>query len=109
VLNVKKHPVFERHGDDIYLTKEVSFARAALGGEIDDIPSLNGNLKLEIPEGTQTGTIFRMMDKGIPHLDSYGSGDLYVMVKVVVPQNLTEQEKKLLREFDRLQRQNKEK
>lgn len=105
VLNVKKHPIFERHGDDIYLTKEISFAQAALGGEIYDVPSLYGNLKLEIPEATQTGTVFRIKGKGIPHLDNHGSGDLYVMVKVATPKNLTEREKELLREFDQLQKQ----
>ena len=104
VLNVKKHPVFERHGDDIYMTKEISFVQAALGGVVDDVSSLDGNLELEIPEGTQTGTVFKIVNEGIPHLDGPGRGDLYVMVKVVTPQNLTEEEKELLREFDRLRR-----
>lgn len=105
VLNVKKHPVFDRHGDDIYMTKEISFVQAALGSVVDDVPSLDGNLKLEIPQGTQTGTVFRIVNEGIPHLDGSGRGDLYVVVKVVTPQDLSEEEKELLREFDRLRRQ----
>ena len=104
VLYVKKHPIFERHGDDIYMSKEISFPQAALGAEVDDVPGLDGNIKLDIPEGTQTGAIFRIMDKGIPHLDGYGKGDQYVIVEVVTPQNLTEREKELLREFDGLER-----
>ncbi len=103
VINVKKHPVFERHGDDIYMTRQITFTQAALGAEIDDVASLNGDLKLEIPEGTQNGSILRIMDKGIPHLESPGRGDQYVMIKIMTPQNLTKQEKELLREFDKLQ------
>ena len=109
VLHVKKHPVFERHGDDIYMTKEISFPQAALGAEVDDVTGLDGNIKLDIPEGTQTGAIFRIMDKGVPHLDGYGRGDQYMIIKVVTPQELTEREKELLREFDRLEREKSEK
>lgn len=103
VLKVNKHPVFERHGDDIYMTKEISFSQAALGGEIEDIPGLYNTLKLEIPEGTQTGTVFRIDGEGMPRLNGYGKGDQYVMVKVVTPQNLTDKEKELLSELARLQ------
>jgi molecular chaperone DnaJ len=102
VLNVKKHPIFERHGDDIYVTEEISFPRAALGGEIEDVPGLDGSLKLEIPEGTQTGAIFRIMNKGISHLNDHGSGDEYVIIKVATPHNLTKREKELLREFEKM-------
>lgn len=101
VLNVEKHPVFERHGDDIYLQKEVDFTTAALGGEVE-VPGLDGDLKLDIPEATQTGMVFRIMGEGIPHLDSYGKGDEYVLVKVVTPAKLSRKEKELLREFERL-------
>lgn len=101
VLNVEKHPVFERHGDDIYLQKEIAFTTAALGGEIE-VASLDDKLKLGIPESTQTGTVFRMENEGIPHLDGRGRGDEYVMVKVVTPENLSHKEKELLREFQKL-------
>ncbi len=101
VLNVDKHPVFERHSDDIYLEKEIAFTTAALGGEVE-VPGLRGELRLDIPEGTQTGTMFRIENEGIPHLDGYGRGDEYVIVKVVTPTKLSRKEKELLREFERL-------
>jgi len=100
VLHVKRHPIFERHGDDIYLQKEIAFTTAALGGEVE-VPTLDGELKVDIPEGTQTGTVFRIEDKGIPHLDSRGGGDEYVVVKVITPTNLSRKERELLREFQR--------
>ncbi|MFQ6122696.1 MAG: DnaJ C-terminal domain-containing protein, partial [Dehalococcoidales bacterium] len=103
VLHVEKHPVFERHGDDIYLQREINFTTAALGGEII-VPALKGELKVDIPEGTQTGTVFRIENQGIPHIDSYGKGDEYVVVKVLTPTNLSGKEKELLREFERLRR-----
>ena len=105
VLHVQKHPVFERHGDDIYIQKEITFATAALGGKID-IAGLDGGNKLEIPEGTQTGSTFRITGKGIKHLDGYGKGDEYVIIKVVTPKNLNNKEKELLREFAGLSESN---
>jgi molecular chaperone DnaJ len=102
VLDVKRHPIFERHGDDIYVTKGISFPQAALGGEIEDVPGLDGNLELDIPGGTQTGAILRIMDKGIPHPNGYGRGDEYVIIKVVTPTDLSEEEKELLRQFEKL-------
>jgi len=101
ILQVREHPLFERHGDDVYVMREISFPQAALGGEVDDIPGLEENLKLEIPEGAQTGAVFRILNQGIPHLDHPGRGDEYVVVKVVTPANLTEQQKELLRQFER--------
>ncbi len=74
VLHVQKLPVFERHDDDIYLQKDIPFTAAALGGEAE-VPGLDGTTKLEIPEGTQTGSVFRIDGKGIPHLDRRGKGD----------------------------------
>ncbi len=102
VFAVQRHPVFERHGDDVYVAKEVSFTQATLGTEIEDVPGLEGKLKLEIPEGTQTGAVFRIANKGIAHLNDYGRGDEYVVVKVATPTNLSPEEKKLLREFEKL-------
>jgi len=103
VLNVEKHPVFERHGDDIYLQYEILFTTAALGGEIS-VPALKGKLKLDIPEGTQTGAVLRIEDEGISHVDHRGRGDEYVVVKVVTPTNLSRKEKELLREFEKLRK-----
>ena len=103
VLQVKEHPIFERHGDDIYVQKEIDFVQAALGGEVE-VPGLEGNLKLEIPEGTQPGTTLRIINKGIPHLDGYGRGDEYVVIKITTPTNLTKEEKELLRQFEKLRK-----
>jgi len=107
VLHVEKHPTFERHGDDIYLQKEIAFTTAALGGEVD-VPGLRRQLKLKIPPGTQTGTVFRIEGEGMPRLDGYGKGDEYVMVKVVTPTNLSRKEKELLRQFEKLRQKAKD-
>jgi len=104
VLHVEKHPIFERHGDDIYVQEEVAFTVAALGGKVE-VPALNGKLKLDIPEGTQTGAVFRIENEGIPHVDRYGKGDEYVVVKVVTPTNLSRKEKELLKEFQKLRQE----
>jgi molecular chaperone DnaJ len=98
ILNVEKHPVFERHEYDIYTQQEVDFTLAALGGQIS-VPGLKGSLPLDIPEGTQSGAVLRIVNKGIPHLDGYGRGDEYVILKVMTPTNLSEQEKDLLSQF----------
>jgi len=104
VVNVEKHPVFERHGDDIYVVKEIDMSLAALGGQIDGIPGLEGSLMLEVPEGTQNGAVFRIANAGIPHLGGHGRGDEYVVAKVVTPTDLTEEQKELLRRFQELRR-----
>jgi molecular chaperone DnaJ len=101
-LEVVKHPLFERRDDDIYVEKETSFTQAALGGRLEDVPGLEGNIRLDIPEGTQSGAVFRIPNKGIPHLSNNGRGAEHVIVKVVTPTNLTKQEKELLRQFQRL-------
>lgn len=105
VLNVKRHPIFERHGDDIYMAQEISFTQAALGAEIDNVPSLNGNLKLDIPEGAQTGSILKIANAGITRMDGHGRGDQYVLLKVATPQKLSKDQKELLRQLDKLERE----
>jgi len=104
ILRVEKHPMFERYGDDIYVIKEIDFTQAALGCQLDDVPGLEGNLNLDIPEGTQNGAVLRIINQGIPHLDSYGKGDEYVVVKLLTPINLTEEEKDLLKRFEESRR-----
>jgi molecular chaperone DnaJ len=103
IVNVERHPVFERHGDDLYLQKDIEFTTAALGGEIE-VPGLDGDLTLEIPEGTQTGSVFRVAEKGMPRLNGFGKGDEYVVVRVTTPTDLSRKEKQLLKEFDKLRR-----
>jgi molecular chaperone DnaJ len=108
VLNVEKHPLFERHDDDIYVQQDISLTIAALGGEIQ-VPSLTGDLTLDIPESTQTGSVFRITGKGIAHLNGAGRGDEYVIVKVVTPVDLSTKERELLRQFEKLRQQKEEK
>jgi len=103
VINVEKHPIFERHGDDIYLQQEIAFTTATLGDEVL-VPGLNGDLKIDIPAGTQTGTALRITGEGIPRLDGHGRGDEYIIMKVVTPTNLNRHQKELLKEFERLRR-----
>ena len=102
-ISVKKHDLFERRGDDLVLVKEISFVQAALGDKIA-VPSLNGDLKLEIPEGTQTGTVFRFNGKGMPRVDSFGRGDLYVSVKVVTPTKLGSKAKDLMKQLAEMEK-----
>lgn len=106
VLQVKEHPYFERRGYDIHTIKEITFVQAALGDEVE-VPGLYGNIKLKIPEGTQTGSTFKIANEGIPHLKGRNKGDLCVTVKVITPKNLSQQEKRLLQEFDKLQKSRK--
>lgn len=95
---VRPHARFEREGTSVLLEQEISYAQAVLGAEIE-VPTLDGNVKLTIPEGTQPGSTFRMRGKGIPYLRGSGRGDQYVTVHVAVPKNLTSSQKELLRQF----------
>ncbi len=94
VLRVRKHPFFERHADDLYCTIPVSIAQAALGVEIK-VPLLRGQERLRIPEGTQSGAVFRLHGKGLPSLNGRGHGDLYVTIHVVIPRRLTREQRRL--------------
>lgn len=99
-VSVKAHGVFERRGNDVYMRMPISFAQAALGAELS-IPTLDGNVKFTIQPGTQTSSKFRLQGKGIPSLQNKRHrGDQYVEVYVVVPKNLTEKQKSILREFE---------
>lgn len=108
VLKLRKHPDFERQGDDLYTTKQISFVQAALGSRIE-VPGLYGPVKVDIPEGTQTDTVFRIPNQGLPRLEGEGKGNLYIRVRVMTPQNLSHREKELLREFDKLQKEKQSK
>ena len=95
---VRPHARFERDGTSVLLEQEISFTQAALGAEVE-VPTLDGKVKLTIPEGTQPGAVFRMRGKGIPYLRGTGRGDQFVTVTVKVPKNLTGSQKELLRQF----------
>lgn len=98
ILHVRSHDFFKRDGDNIYCDVPVTFTQAALGDEIE-VPTLDGKIKLKIPEGTQTGTNFRLRGKGVPHLRYSGRGDQHVKVIVETPSKLNEEQKELLRKL----------
>jgi molecular chaperone DnaJ len=98
VLHVKPHSFFEREGKDLYCSVPISFSQAALGAEIV-IPTLDGEHKLKIPEGTQTGTTLRVKGKGVPALQQSGKGDLFVQLRVQTPAKLNKRQRELLEEL----------
>lgn len=100
-IQVKKHDIFTRDGDDLVCEVPISFTQATLGDEVV-VPTLSGRIKMKVPAGTQTGREFRIQGKGVPRLGGYGEGDLRVKVRIVTPTNLTDEQKHLLREFNRL-------
>ena len=95
---VRPHELFERRGDDILINVPITFPQAVFGSEID-VPTLDAKVKMKVPAGTQNGRIFRLRGKGFPHLNSYGTGDEHVRVFVEVPESLTGEQKKALKEF----------
>ena len=97
-VSVKAHPLFERDGSSVLLEMPISFVQAALGAEVE-VPTLDGKVKYTIPEGTQTGTTFRLRGKGIPYINGSSRGDQYVTVNIETPKNLTKEQKDLLRKF----------
>ena len=96
---IRPHPIFTRDGSDVYVEIPISFAQAALGDTLQ-VPTIDGRVEYKVPEGTQTGTMFRMRGKGIQNVNGRGRGDQYVRVNIEVPKNLTDKQKKLLREFE---------
>lgn len=98
VVTVKPHPFFTRQGNDVICEVPISIVQAALGDEIE-VPTLEGDLKMRIPEGTQSGKVFRMRGKGIADVRGFGRGDQLVKVRVVTPTKLNNKQKQLLREF----------
>jgi molecular chaperone DnaJ len=96
-LEVKEHPLFERRGADLYCTIPVSVSQAALGDKIK-VPTLQGEEEFEVPEGTQSGQIFRRKGRGLPNPHG-GRGDLYVNVRVVIPSKVSREQKRLLEQL----------
>ena len=101
-IHVREHPFYARHEDDLYCEVPISFAKAALGGEIE-VPTIDGQMnKLKISEGTEPGSLFHIKGMGMPRLQRSGRGDLVVKVNIEVPKHLSTKQKELLREFARL-------
>ena len=97
-VTVREHPDFERDGNSVLYNLPISFVQATLGAEVE-VPTLDGKVKYTIPEGTQTGSVFRLRGKGIPYLRGSGRGDQFITVHVVIPKGLSSEQKRLLREF----------
>jgi len=101
ITKVRPHPTFERRGDNIYCVIPITVTEAVLGSQIT-VPTIDGNVTMKIPEGTQSGQVFRLANKGVPKLKENKRGDQFIEVKIVVPKNLDERSKQLLRDFERL-------
>ena len=95
---VQPHDLFRRDGVDVFCEAPITFTQAVLGAELE-IPTIDGKVKYSIPEGTQTGTVFRLKGKGIPVLNGRGRGDQYVTVTIETPRNLSKEQKEALRKF----------
>ncbi len=98
LVKVLPHERFERKGDDLYVEVPVPLVVAVLGGEVE-VPTLGGKLALKIPPETQNGRVFRLAGQGMPHLGDSARGDLFAKVKVVLPTNLTETERRLFEQL----------
>lgn len=100
-INVKRHDIFERKGDDVWCEIPLTFTQAALGHEVT-VPTLDGKVSYNVHAGTQPGDVFKLRGKGIPHLNGKGRGDQFVRVTIEVPHNLNAEQKKALQNFDSL-------
>ncbi len=104
-LHVRKHEFFTKEGKDLHCEVPINLVQAALGAEIE-VPTLEGPVKMKIPSGTQTGLTFRLKDKGIRTPNDPAPGHLFVKVSVVVPTNLSHEQRKKLEEFKDLLAEN---
>ena len=98
-IRVRPSDIFERDGDDLHMQLPISFVTAALGGEVT-VPTLEGESRITLPEGTQSGKTFRLRGKGIANLRTHQPGDLYLHIEIETPVNLSDKQKKMLRDFD---------
>ncbi|HUG44207.1 MAG TPA: DnaJ C-terminal domain-containing protein, partial [Acidobacteriota bacterium] len=101
VISVREHPFFRRQNENIYCEIPISFPQAALGADLK-VPTLYGEEKLKIPEGTQPGTVFRLKGKGVESLNGRGKGDQLIAVSVVTPTKLSRQEMELYEKLDEI-------
>jgi molecular chaperone DnaJ len=99
-ISVAKHRYFTREGNNVIYELPVNFAQAALGAELE-VPTLYGQSKLKIPAGSQTGRVFRLKDKGIPRLNGFGRGDQVVVLRLVTPESLTKEQRRLFEDLSR--------
>jgi molecular chaperone DnaJ len=100
-VHVKKHPLFERKGQDIFINQDISFAQATLGDSLS-VQTLDERMRIKIPAGTQSGELFRLAGKGISGRRFGGRGDAYVRIRVVVPRKLSREARKLVEQLKKL-------
>jgi molecular chaperone DnaJ len=101
VVRVQEHAFFRREGSSLFCEMPISIAQAALGASLE-VPTLDGGkTKVNVPEGTQSGAVFRVRNQGVPNLGARGKGDLHVSVRVVVPTRLTREQRKLMEQLAR--------
>lgn len=100
-INVRQHPVFHREGNDLQMELPISFVKAVLGSEVM-VPTIDGQVSMKIPAGTQSGKIFRLKEKGMLDLHGRGHGDQYVRVMIQVPTHLTHEQRRVLEEYARV-------
>jgi molecular chaperone DnaJ len=98
-VSVRPHKLFTREGANIMYELNIPVTQAILGAEVT-VPTIDGDVKYNIPEGTQSGTVFRLRNKGIPYIRGTGRGDQYVTVNVNIPKNLTGDQKEIVRQLD---------
>jgi DnaJ-class molecular chaperone len=99
-VKVKPHPYFKRNGQDIHFEKEISYSLAVLGGVVE-IPTIHGTVKLKVRPGTQSGTMVKLHDQGIPYPQTYRKGDQYVIYKISTPSRVSSKAKELLKELEK--------
>lgn len=98
VIQVEPHPVFKRDGAHIHMQHDIRFTQAALGDDIE-LPTLHGTETIQVPAGTQHGTVLRLRNRGMPRLDGHGHGDQYIALNVVVPDDLSKEQADLLKKL----------
>lgn len=97
-VRVKPHPYFKREGQDIYFEKEISYPLAVLGGVVE-VPTIDGQVKLKVRPGTQSGTAVRLRNQGVPYPNSSRRGDQYVIFKIKIPDRVSSKGRSLLEEL----------
>ncbi len=100
-VSIRPDPIFNRDGFDVWCDIPITFTQAVIGAEIV-VPTIDGKAQYNVPEGTQTGTTFRLRNKGIPYINGKGRGDQYVRVNIEIPKNLNGKQKDALKDFDKL-------
>jgi molecular chaperone DnaJ len=99
-LTVRPHPVFDRQKNDIYVEVPVTISEAVLGGKVE-VPTLDGNVSMTLPPGTDSGKKFKLKGKGLPGKRTGNKGDEYALIKIIVPKDLTDAAKEALKEVEK--------